>query len=436
MTAKLNQAIVLDNFGGGTDNRNRINKLAAGSLRLIENADVTNSGTIKYPRPGYAQIAGSGGHSAWTWPPFHYALYVDTTGNLIGINKNNQSLSTLTTGLSPGQSLTYAYFAGRAYYSNGSDQGYIDGNSIARFWGVDPPPQPTLTASSGGVALDAGRYIVALTVTYNVGEESAASPASLITLSSAGTITVPTPTHPDITHVNIYVSSVNAPNGSQLYYHGRVVNGTSSYVVEKSDLLRPLKTQNMARFPACTFIASWKRHLLGIVGHEVVWSRPEQAGAIWDAQAARINFSETPTFIAPVDDGVYVGTRSETYFLSGTDPMQPWQKVRIEQHGIIPQKSVCWLPGDTFQGEIPTLGPAVPWITTEGEIVVGRNGGFIQKVAPRLAVNNHASSRIQFFEYNGIRRLLVTLQQAISINPRISPDITPGNINTHNIVIT
>jgi hypothetical protein len=434
MPAKLDKPLVLDGFPLGMDTRSRIDKMPVGSARLIQDADVTNSGNIVFPRPGYATVDGAaGGHSLWTHPALNFALY-NAAGTLTSINKNSKARSTVRAGIDTTQEISYAQIAGRAYWTNGEDMGYVDALEDDYLWGGNPPPAPILTASNTGDQLAAGRYIVAYTASYNDGEETPASNSTLITLATAGTITVsPIPTSAAITHINLYMSSTDAPDGDQLYYHSRVTAGTSSTILTKSDLLRPLRTQHMARFPVCSYICAWKRHILGVRVNELVWSSPFQL-SLWDENKGGVSFDEPITFVAPVDDGVYVGTASQTAFLSGTNP-EAWQRLKVYSHGIIPQKTMCWLPNDTFVGELPATGPAVPWANTEGNIVIGRSGGIVQPVAQNLAIQNHESSRFQFFERNGLRKLLVTLKQPLGSNNRQSPDITPGTINQFGITI-
>lgn len=393
-------------FPAGLNTRARETDLPKGSARSAVNIDFTREGHVILAAGGYTAVSGAaGGHSLWSWPDLGYALYVSQSGVLIRINADG-SCDDVTT-VSADRPMSYALFNRRVYFSNGADMGCLDGG-VLRPWGIDPPPPPFVNVIADG-ALPAGRYLVAISVLYNGGEESAPSAPQTVVLGAVGGIALTLPSSPAISHVLIYCSSTKAANGEELFYHGRVVASAGGYLITAQAASYRLNTLFLGRMPCGSLIATFKRRLLAAVGSNLSFSEIEQP-SLCNRRHGWLPFDEPITAIAPVDDGCYIGTATKTYWCAGTDPTD-WTRTLIRPFGIARQSSVPYLPDDAFPTDGVPRGTAVPWFGQDGGLCVGRNGGVVQLITQAaVGVAPHQEATCFYHEQSGVRQVIAALR--------------------------
>lgn len=414
-------------FPAGLNTRARETDLPKGSARSAVNIDFTREGHVILAAGGYTAVSGAaGGHSLWSWPDLGYALYVSQSGVLIRIRADG-SRETVTA-VSADRPMSYALFNRQAYFSNGEEMGYLE-DGVLRPWGIDPPPPPFVNVIADG-GLPAGRYLVAISVLYNDGEESAPSAPQTVVLKKSGGIALILPDSSAISHVLIYCSSTKAANGEELFYHGRVVKGAGSYLITAQAAGYRLNTLFLGRMPCGSLIAAFKRRLLSAVAGNLYFSELEQP-SLCNRRHGWLPFDEPITAIAPVDDGCYIGTATKTYWCAGTDPTD-WTRVVVRPFGIAYQASVPYLPNDAFPTDT-SQGAAVPWFGQDGGLCVGRNGGFVQAVTQeRVGIAPHLSATIFYRECASVRQVLIALQGAKQ-SERASIDTPTNRVERHGL---
>jgi len=436
------QPVSIEGFPLGQVDRIRETDTPEGALRHINNADILDGGNISR-RAGYTTVSGaSGGHSLWSDPRFPHVLYVASTGQLVSIDRNGNRNNVVA--ISADLAMSYTWFDNRAYYTNGAQWGYVDAAGADHDWGITQPPAPAVSTTGTG-SLSPGRYQFCITVTYNNGEESAPSAITEYELASTGSITLSLPNASGITHVNVYSSDLTSTGGTELYHYKSVTAGTTSIVINSQNPGWRLETHgnyadgarmDIGRMPAGTFVTTFKRMILSVVGSEIIWSDTRQV-SIADLARNRRNFEEPITYVAPVEDGCYVGTANSTFWCGGNDP-EDWTKTTIHDNGIIPARHTHYVPETSFALEnLPAVGRFPYWWSTESELCIGRNGGFVQRITgSRLAVQEHQRFTGLYYESGGRRILINTLHNPMGSNTRKTPDTAVNNVYQYGLTLT
>jgi len=424
-------------FPGGMNNVATLERIPDGFARLIENADVVDGSGRLRRRDGYSAVSGAtGGHSLWSHPSLSYGLYVNSSGNLVKIG-NDGTLTNAAT-VEPAYRMSYAAFAGRAYYSNSFNMGYIDENGNHQSWGVDDPPAPLFTISSSG-GVPAGRYQLAYTVIYNSGEESQPSLVRQAVLDSNGSITVgPVPNGSGYNSVNLYMSH---HDGEELFFVANLAKGLTSLVISS----RPqpdymLEHLYSDRFPPMTRIAAFKHRIIGARGNELWFSDYRQVSICYriridenNAEGNPAMFEDPITMIGPVENGVYVGTEKQLWWCQGNDPTE-FSRIQIDSYGAMRHNSTFFVNPDLLQGDQPIPGQAVGWMSNDGVFCVGRSGGIVQRITDRrLAVAKHNRATLHYRESNQLRHFVLQMHERAGTNNRAANDPTVATVNQYGI---
>lgn len=82
---------------------------------------------------------------------------------------------------------------------------------------------------------------------------------------------------------------------------------------------------------------------------------------------------ENATLLAGVADGIYIGNRTEVFFLAGGNPAGPQRTQKVSRHGAFPG-AFGLFKGSFFVDELP--GDVVAWVSAEGKML-GRSGGTV-----------------------------------------------------------
>jgi len=204
----------------------------------------------------------------------------------------------------PVSPVSYVEVEGLVYASNPYWQGVFNPvtNTISA-WGVTPPPGPMMLSSTGG--LPAGTYGVCYTTSAD-GELSGNGPISMITLTSEGGIQL-----------------LNRPAGATVWMTD--ANESIFSLVGAVDTIVDLPTVE----PLPSFLCSpppFMENLTyaygriwGSNGPSVYYSEPFHFG--WfKLTSNRFDFEDNVTLIAKVPTGMFIGLKSKTYFLAGTEP--------------------------------------------------------------------------------------------------------------------
>lgn len=162
-------------------------------------------------------------------------------------------------------------------------------------------------------------------------------------------------------------------HGEPVYSDGDVIrlirNGvaealaTGYYDYEEDD------EYQMVPLPGGKFINYWQGRLILARGNSLLWSEALRYG-IYSATRNFVRFPEKIHWVAPLPTGIYVGTRSNVYFLSGSDPAKFTQ--RVVGGSSAPGVSAIYNPRHAdAAGEYVAL-----WFTSDG-IAVGQQSGAV-----------------------------------------------------------
>lgn len=339
-------------------------------LEVAMNVDIDDSFEVKR-RKGYESVLA--GNFSSLWSNGKVCLAVKDGNTLVRVNKG-WTLSTLKTGISGGP-LSYATFGVNVGLSNGVVNGIVD-EAGYRTWGIAPPThQPVLTAV-GGWNLPAGRYQVAATFLRNDLQESGTHAASVVDVPVDGGISItniPQSADPDVTATRLYISR---GDGATLYHYGDYPSGTTTGEIRGSipSLGWPIQTQFLTNPPVGDHIAEFNGYSLVAKGDTLYYSEP-YAYELFDLRK-NFRFLHLITLVAPVDDGVYLGTTEGLVWLAGKSPSD-WVMEEKFDYGAISGTEAYTTRDAIFKGEGD--GPAVVFHSAEG-ICVGLPGGQITNI--------------------------------------------------------
>ena len=231
------------------------------------------------------------------------------------------------------------------------------------------PPVPILDTIAEKLA--PGKYQVAVTYLRNDGQESGASRAMTVELVNTGGISlsgIPISSDATITHKAIYCTSVG---GETLYRVGVILNATTPFLINEVRAgASPLLTQFLQPPPAGDHIAYWNGYALVASGSRLYPSEP-YAPELFDYRKA-VPFLGSIAMVAPVDDGVWIGTDTQIIWLTGDSPAT-WSYKPKSDYGVIP--GTLYFADAGLIGEGQATGEMAAYFASKRGLCAGRIGG-------------------------------------------------------------
>ena len=126
---------------------------------------------------------------------------------------------------------------------------------------------------------------------------------------------------------------------------------------------------DLATLPGGHAVAYWQGRLLVLRGKSLLWSEPLDYGCHSPARNF-VRFPTSPTWMAPLPGGIFVGLRDSVVFLSGTDPAE-FQQRTVADVSCPKAALVIDDPREPSSG-----GPVALWMGESG-FVVGRPDGSV-----------------------------------------------------------
>jgi len=332
----------------------------------------------------------------------------------LGVGSNSLKLvnpdwttTTLRSGLTASKSLSYTFVGDRVFYSNGVELGCVQ-NGAHRTWGLDAPGVP-VAATTGG-SLPAGWYQYAVTYLRDDGQESGARKAGTIDLADIGGISlssISVSSDPTVTHKVIYATPT--AGGTTLYRAGVIANADTDFVIRDPRMgSSPLVTQFLSAPPAGDFIGYYGGVMMVAKGARLYPSEP-YAPELFDLRKA-VPFSSSVTMIAPVKEGVWVGTNDQIIWLAGNTP-EAWTHRVVAEYGAIPG-TLTFGDGELF-GDGSLAGDPIAFFATKRGLCAGRPNGTITNLTQhRFAYPIQPKGAAIVRRHRGIAQLLCTMQGA------------------------
>lgn len=299
--------------------------------------------------------------------------------------------------------VSYAELNDLTYLTNGFEVWNLSSDKTLKLNGVANPdgqPLPSFTSAVG--ALEAGRYLFAVTFVDSSGEESGASLAIEVETSQSGSITLSNiPQNSEASYVRIYGTE---PGGQVLREFVEIAMGVSSFTITRTVQGRVLATQFMRRLPAGQIIREFKGRLFVASGDTLWYTEALRYGLCHPADDF-IQFPERITLVQPVNDGLYV-ISDKTYFLSGTNPREMRQVVVSNYRSV--EGTGVTLTGSIFDPEI--VGDVAYWYSRAGAML-GLAGGVVRPLMENsVALPLYEEGVTALREENGIRQAVTALR--------------------------
>jgi hypothetical protein len=371
-------------------------------LEVALNVDIDDSLSAGR-RKGYsAPVTASVDRDLWA----SGSVCLGVGSNALKLVNPDYSLVTLRSGLTADRPLSYAVAGDRVFYANGAELGCVQAGAH-RTWGLDVPGMPVAAATAG--TLRAGLYQYAVTYLRADGQESGAGRAGTIELTDTGGISlssISVSDDPGVTYKIVYATSVG---GGTLYRTGLIANADTTYVIREERMgASPLITQFLSAPPAGDHIAYWNGWMLVAQGARLYPSEP-YAPELFDLRKS-VPFLDRITMVAPVTDGVWVGTASQIGWLTGDSP-ETWRFRVVAEHGVVPGALAY---GDSeLLGDGSAAGERYAFFASKQGLCVGRPGGaFANLTQARFAYPIQERGAVVVRRHRGIAQLVATMRGA------------------------
>ena len=339
-------------------------------LQVATNVYVNDAGRLRR-RDGRQRVYSGSVHSLFS---DGFSVFFREGTSLKRLNADNTATD-LRTGIVGSRPVRYLSEHNRIYYTDGITTGIIE-DGVDRSWGMEIPKNPMLTETVGD--LRPGRYHVATTFVREDKQESGSGVASVIDISTGGIVisNIGVSTDPAVNAVDIYVTE---PNSEILWRAGTVQNGTTSITVRTPvKTTFPLLTQHMVPPPPGHLLAHHNGRIY-IAYDNIVWYTEHHRPELINLDDNFIPMEKRVTFLAGVNDGIWIGTQDRIVFIQGDPPQIDKHNYMIKaKYGCIENTQIA-VEGEKLGGEEPIAGMA--WIiTTEEGIHIATEGGFLKNV--------------------------------------------------------
>lgn len=404
-----NKLFKLPGWPRGVDNIAREDAVDLRSLREALNVDIDAQGKV-YRRQGAELVAPVAGlHSLFAEPRFPLMLAA-APGQLLSFD------STLTqTAIAPltvDEPVSYASVTTSVYFSNGVDRGQVSSTGVVRDWApTSPSGQPDAIAFGGAGGLDAGLYQVAITFVDDYGRESGAAHAVVVDVAEGqGILLTNFPAAgPDTAVVRIYCSPAN---GDALLLVQEFPVGLAQFLIGRHTPGRRLETQFLEPLPAGDIVRAHGARLHVARGNMHLWSEALNYG-LYRPSSNYTRYESKLLMIEPAgqaeNSGMFVGTASRTYFVSGPAPAN-WRRIIASPTGVVPgsatQVDAAEFGIDGVTGMLPL------WLSTDGQLTLGLSTGQTVQLHDKhyAAFADAERASIAMRTYRGMTHVVATLR--------------------------
>lgn len=357
------------------------------AVRNAVNADIDTAGWLRR-RAGYTKIvAGINTRGGYSCPLGSF--FVQGT-KLLRLNDDN-STTLLFDGVL-GDEITYEYFNGAVYFSDGFVTKRITATG-AEEWGLDVPLAPTVYPVAG--ALPPGVYIAAITTVDASGRESGASETAVITLNTTSGLRVGGLTQTS----RVYLSTTN---GTVLFLVAETTATSFDVTLPGYDSGKPLDTQFLSRPPAGRIIRQYKGRLY-IADGNTLWHTEPYAPDLVHRGRGFFQFSDPITVVEPGKTGLWV-VASTTEFYSGDGPKDFRPETKLGYGAVYGTSQL-----------LPRTRDAI-WYSTKGVVMGTKDGQATNLQEENVAAGSGTAGASLVREQDGIRHMIVSVR-----DPNVSP---------------
>ncbi|MBF0555915.1 MAG: hypothetical protein HQK96_15430 [Nitrospirae bacterium] len=379
---------------GGINNFRPKEELAAKYVAGCQNFDIDGAGKLR-SRKGYKRIYAGDCHSLFSHRGISYFREADTLKSLMRIGSFYVT-ATLRADIPTGkQQMWYAAANDCIYYSDGVVTGCIQ-NNISRQWGIIPPALPVLNTAGFGI-LPRGTYLAALTYSRNDGYESGCNGVVEIDTSGGFYINYAASSDPNVTAINVYVSTRGADT---LYLAYTTANAAGTYLYDGT-VQHGVSLNTMFEQPAVAgqLVEYFYGYMLVASGNVLFYSEPYRYES-FRYESNFMVFDDRITLLCAVKDGLFVGTDTDVYFLQGTNPLQ------VTRYNVAGYGAVY---GTQFRGK--PYADVVYFLSRRGLCRVSTGGQFENLTDDVVYFDAGDSGAGYYREQGGIEQYIVSMAE-------------------------
>lgn len=393
---------------GGLDNVNAETEIGIRAMSVADNVDFTRNHRFRL-RAGRMRIASMAISAAWACGR---RMLIQSGATLFEITEPAGAHIQRADELTESDELCALEVNGALYWSNGYQTGVIDGQR-SRAWGMPSPDLPAQVDVAAG-PMPPGRYLYTLTHVRDDGYESGAVAAGVIetTLPGSALTFSALPSAAGAVQRVLYLSTAD---GAELYLANRYSASLASLVYDgdTSALRLPLRTQFTQQPPPCSLIARHRGRLYLARSNLLLATRPLDFERV-DPRKDYIAFPDPITMVESVDDGLYVGTEKQIFYLPGQD-IHAFEAREAAGYGAIRGTAVRvdgQSVGQGSQGDVVLVG------TPRGVCACAPGGSFVNLSERFLTLPQSATGCGAFIQNDGQNHYLCVLREAHPFNAR------------------
>lgn len=335
-------------------------------LRDAVNFDITPSGRATL-RKGDRRVSASAYREVWQ-SPLHGDVFGRLDSQWVKINPADWSHEVLA---ELGARVSHVVLNNLVCAAGPNGLFTYDGVQASRLT-IDTPPAPMVASGAG--SLEAGTYGVA--VAWLRGQvESAVSEMRSIAVEQHGSLetTLPMCFDPSVTTVRLYLTR---KNGGELLRAGDYpANLPRLDIPLLPSLGAPAAFRHMSPMPGGDFLAYWRGRLLTARANVLRWSEA-MAYHLHDERHGFVQMPQRITFVAPVEQGIWVGQRDHVVFLRGTSPAELVAERKDSQSPVY--GSAVLVTSDALSAELSQGVAAAVWLAENGYVAGTASGSVVE----------------------------------------------------------
>ena len=366
------------------------NQAGGAYVRDALNVDLTAAGTFQ--RRGGVKLVAASTRASSLWSDGITGYYADN-GVLKSFDGTN--VATVATLANPSAKVSMTVTPLGNVWTDSTFLCLISNGVSSNLSVPTPNPTPRVSVTTGG-ALKAGMYTVAFARVNAASQRSAIVGFQTVSvLADGGAINVTAASSTDS-----QVVYVSAPGGSVLYLEAVIYPGqTTATVPVLSSSGTPVDSRYETNMPAGAQVRYYRGRLLTVVNNLIYYSHPYNYG-VTDPTQNFIALDDPVTLCEPTQDGVFLATAYNTWFLDGHDVATAELKP-LAPYGAIP---------NTAAPEPNTLN--LWWFTPRGAVRTTDQNTLEMKQDDHIAFGAASTGAALFREENGLSQVIAAVSNA------------------------